>query len=170
MGSVELVARYDPSGAVVGAVPRSVMRAGGLWHAATLVLVRSPDGQRVYVHKRTQTKDVYPDMHDCWAGGVVTAGETPSEGAVRELAEELGISGVEPAPLFSFRYVRPPVRYHAYAYEVRWDGPISHQPEEIATGWWMDLAELKKKLADPDWPFVPDGRVAIEKWFASEDS
>ena len=166
----ELVARYDSSGSVTGAVPRSVMRAEGLWHAATLVLVRSGSGERVYVHKRTPTKDVYPGMHDCWAGGVVSAGETPDSGAARELAEELGISGVPLTPLFTFRYVEPPVRYHAYAYEVRWDGPITHQPEEIAAGWWLDLAELREKLTDPDWPFVPDGRAAIGKWFAAYES
>jgi hypothetical protein len=73
------VARYDSSGAVVGAAPRSVMRAEGLWHAATLVLVRSGDGRCVYVHERTSTKDVYPGLRDCWAGGVVSAGETPLE-------------------------------------------------------------------------------------------
>lgn len=161
----ELVARYDERGAVVGSTSRRVMRAKGLWHAATAILVRSVDGERVYVHLRSADKDVYPAMHDCWAGGVVAAGETPEQGATRELAEELGISGVPLRPLFTYRYVDPPIRYHAFAYEVRWDGPIRHQPEEVVAGWWLPLAELRAKLADPDWPFVPDGRMGIEMWF-----
>ena len=47
------MSRYDEHGTVVGAVARSRMRAQGLWHAATLVLVRSGDGRRVYVLRRS---------------------------------------------------------------------------------------------------------------------
>ncbi|HWC79273.1 MAG TPA: NUDIX domain-containing protein [Pseudonocardiaceae bacterium] len=165
-----MVSRYDEHGAVIGAVPRAVMRAEGLWHAATLVLVRSPDGERVYVHRRSADKDVFPGLHDCWAGGVVAAGETPDEGAERELAEELGITGAPLAKLFDFRYVAPPIRYHAFTYEVCWSGPVVHQPEEVVAGWWMPLTELRERLADPEFGFVPDGRAAIEKWFAARES
>ncbi|HEX3790130.1 MAG TPA: NUDIX domain-containing protein [Pseudonocardiaceae bacterium] len=165
MSTDELVAHYDEQGRVIGAVPRSRMRAAGLWHAATLVLVRSVDGRNVYVHLRSPDKDVFPGLHDCWAGGVVTAGETPGQGAVREVEEELGVSGVPVLPLFDFRYVAPPVRYHAFAYEVRWDGPIRHQPEEVVDGWWMPLTELRSRLADRSWGFVPDGRLGIQLWF-----
>lgn len=161
----ELIARYDESGAVLGVVTRSRMRAEGLWHAATAVLVRSSDGERVYVHRRSPDKDVYPGMWDCWAGGVVAAGESPDEGARRELAEELGVTGVPPRPVFGFRYERGTVRYHGFAYEVAWDGPVVHQESEIVAGEWMALDRLRARLADPDWPFVPDGRVAIEEWF-----
>lgn len=162
MATDELIERYSPDGRPIGPVRRSVMRAEGLWHAATGVLVRS--GDRVYVHRRTDTKDVYPGMHDCWAGGVVAAGETPLACAERELAEELGVSGVTPHPLFAYRYVDPPVRYHSFNYEVWWDGPIVHQPSEVAWGGWMAVDELRSRLADPDWPFVPDGRAGIERW------
>jgi 8-oxo-dGTP pyrophosphatase MutT (NUDIX family) len=163
----ELVARYDAAGNVTGAVPRAIMRAEGLWHAATAVLVRSGDGERVYVHRRSDGKDVYPGLHDCWAGGVVAAGETPDDGAARELAEELGVTGVPLTPLFSFVFEQPPIRYHSFVYEVRWDGPVTHQPEEVADGGWLPLTELRARLADPDgFPFVPDGRAAVDRWFA----
>jgi 8-oxo-dGTP pyrophosphatase MutT (NUDIX family) len=166
MAAHELIARYDPNGVPLGtAVTRGRMRAEGLWHAATAVLVRSGDGERVYVHLRSPTKDVFPSRHDCWAGGVVAAGETPADCARRELAEELGVSGVSPAWRFGFRYEDPPIRYHAFCYEVRWDGPIVHQPSEVVSGEWLTLTELRARLADPGWPFVPDGRVAIDEWF-----
>jgi 8-oxo-dGTP pyrophosphatase MutT (NUDIX family) len=165
MAEDELIARYDADGAPVGTVSRSRMRANGLWHAATAVLVRSGDGERVYVHLRAPDKDVFPSCHDCWAGGVVAAGETPAECARRELAEELGVSGVSLQWLFTLPYDVPPVRYHGFCYEVRWDGPIVHQPTEVVSGRWMTLTELRAKLADPQWPFAPDGRAAIEEWF-----
>ncbi|MEV4714539.1 hypothetical protein [Micromonospora sp. NPDC049374] len=39
-----------------------------------------------------------------------------------------------------------------------------HQPSEVADGWWLDLAELAARLADPCWSFVPDGRVTLEHY------
>jgi 8-oxo-dGTP pyrophosphatase MutT (NUDIX family) len=141
------------------------VRAEGLWHASGVVLVRSGDGESVYVHLRTLDKDVYPGTWDCWAGGVVAAGETPAECAVRELAEELGISGVTPVPLFALTYEDGSIRCHTFAYEVRWDGPVVHQPEEVADGRWLPLDELRSCVDDPGSPFIPDGRAAITEWF-----
>ncbi|MCG7606547.1 MULTISPECIES: NUDIX domain-containing protein [Mycobacterium] len=161
----ELVSVYDTDGNVVGAAPRSRVYAEGLWHASAGVLVRSADGARIYVHRRTMTKAVFAGMHDCLAGGVVDPGETPHQAATRELAEELGISGAPLTPLASTawdgRWDAKPMRCHLFAFEVRWDGPIRHQPEEIADGWWWTDQELAAHLADPDWPFVPDTRVLI---------
>jgi 8-oxo-dGTP pyrophosphatase MutT (NUDIX family) len=168
--SDEQVAIYDEFGHVVGSAPRWRMRRDGLWHAATAVLVRSPDGMSVYVHRRTDTKEMYPGMHDCLAGGVVGAGEEPDAAAARELAEELGVTGVELTPLFQTVYEQGTVRFHVFCYEAFWDGPIVHQSEEIADGGWMSLSELRTRLADPSWPFVPDGRQFIEMWFARQDS
>ena len=57
-----------------------------------------------YVHRRTDTKDVFPGAWDCWAGGVVTAGEPPDRAAARELTEELGVSVPALEPLFRHWY------------------------------------------------------------------
>ncbi|SHF05010.1 NUDIX hydrolase [Streptoalloteichus hindustanus] len=160
----EQVAIYDAEGHPTGALPRSRMRAEGHWHAAASVLLRSTDGQRVYVHRRTDDKDVYPGMYDCWAGGVLAAGEQPEECARRELAEELGVRGVPLTPMFTVPFVDPPVRYHAFTFEARWDGPVVHQPEEIAEGGWLPLDELRARLSDPTWPWTPDGRALFTEW------
>ncbi|MEV0083498.1 NUDIX domain-containing protein [Saccharopolyspora sp. NPDC050642] len=162
----ESVAVYDAAGSVVGSATRRRMRAEGLWHAASAVLLLSPDRNSIYVHRRTDTKDVYPGMHDCAAGGVVAAGEDPDVTAVRELAEELGVRDVPVRYLFRSTYEQGTVRYHGFLYEALWDGPIVHQPEEVAEGWWMPLGELRERLNDPGWPFVPDGRQFAEEWFA----
>ena len=163
MAADELLALYDPgddTGRVTGAAPRWQVRAENLPHAATAVIVRRADGA-VYVHRRTDTKDVYPGMHDAFAGGCVDAGEDPEDATRRELAEELGITGVELVPRFRRWYRDDHTHYLAFGYEVTWDGPVVHQPEEVADGGWMPWQELLDRLADPTWPFVPDGRAGI---------
>ena len=163
--AAEPVAVYDAAGGVVGVAPRGEVYARSLWHGVGSVLLRSGDGERVYVHRRTATKLVMAGLYDCWAGGVVGPGESPAATAERELAEELGVSGVALAFLFTVAYDEGPggLRSHLFAFEARYDGPVRHQPEEVAEGGWMPVARLRERLADPSWPFVPDGRVLVER-------
>lgn len=161
----ELVAVYDEAGVAIGRARRAEVRDQGLWHAGGMVLVRSQDGESVYVHQRAPDKDVFPGAYDCWAGGLVAAGESPAECAVREVAEELGVTGVQLHPLFSLKFEEPPIRCHNFAFEVRWGGPIVHQPEEIVSGQWLALDELQRWANDPRTPLVPDGRLCIQQWF-----
>ena len=166
--AAEPVAVYDRHGAVVGVAPRADVYARSLWHGVGGVLLRSGDGERVYVHRRTATKLVMPGLHDCCAGGVVGPGEDPATTAARELAEELGVTGMPLTPLFTLVYDEGEggLRSHLFAFEARYDGPVRHQPEEVAAGGWMALTQLRARLADPSWPFVPDGRMLVEAWFA----
>lgn len=107
----------DDAGREVGAAPRWRVRRDNLRHRATAVLVRNSAGA-IYVHRRTDDKDVYPGAHDVWAGGCVQAGETVEDAAVRELAEELGIAGVPLIPVDVFDYADDTTRYQASCYEV----------------------------------------------------
>jgi isopentenyldiphosphate isomerase len=163
----EQVSIIDESGAVVGSAPRSVMRRDNLAHIVVAVLVLDPAG-RIYVHRRTDTKDVFPGQHDCFAAGCLQAGEAVEEAARREVAEELGVVGVPLAPLFVMRYADASTRHLCHAFVATYHGPISHQADEVAWGGWMTPDELRAHLADPTWPFVPDGRALIERWFAQQ--
>ncbi len=95
------------------------------------MLVRDPLG-RVFVHRRTDTKDVYPGRYDFTAGGVLLAGEDPTRppGARPRRSSA--------SPRRSCRSVRPTTAtttttYHAFLYETVWDGPVRLQPEEVAS-------------------------------------
>lgn len=160
----EIVALYDRGGNPCGSAPRSRVRRENLHHAATAVVVLDPAGQ-VYVHRRTDTKDVYPGMYDVCAGGVLLAGEDPYDGAVREVAEELGVSGVPVVPIFRGAYEDAHTSYEAFGYLVEgWDRPVRWQPEEVAWGGWMPLQDVVTHLDDPDWPLVPDSRALVGPW------
>ncbi len=160
----EPVAIYDAGGTVTGVAPRGVVYRDGLWHGSTGVLVRSGDGERVYLHRRSPDKLIFPGCYDCWAGGVIGPGESPDAAAARELAEELGVRGVPLTPIDRFAFDDGGAALPLFLYEARWDGPLRHQPEEVVWGGWVTLAELRAVLADPQRPFAPDGRVGIERW------
>jgi len=162
---VEQVALVDDTGAVIGSAPRSVMRRDNLPHVVVAVLVRDPAG-RVYVHRRTVTKDVFPGMHDAFVAGCLLAGEEPLAAAARELAEELGITGVRLEPLLAEWYADASTRHLCHVWTTTYDGPVTHQVEEIAWGDWLTPDELREHLADPTWEFVPDGRALLDRLLA----
>ena len=83
--------------------------------------------------------------------------------ARRELEEELGITGAPLRPLGVGRYEDDTVRCVAHAFEVTYDGPVTHTDGEVVWGGWMTLAELGARLVDPSWPFVPDTRALLER-------
>ena len=158
----EVVALYDEGGRPAGSAPRSVMRAQNLRHAATGIIVRDPWG-RVYVHRRTPTKDVYPGRWDFTAGGVVLFGEDPLDGARRELAEELGVtSALE--PLGEADYADDHTSYRAFRYLTTWDGPITLQPSEVAYGAWSSIDRLLGRIGDPEMQFMPDTVALFSDW------
>jgi 8-oxo-dGTP pyrophosphatase MutT (NUDIX family) len=157
----EIVALHDEAGNVTGSARRSRVRAENLRHAATAVVVRNTAGD-VYVHRRTGTKDLYPGRYDFCAGGVLRAGEDPLESARRELAEELGVTGVELVPLGVADYVDDRTRMHGFIYECTYDGPITWQPEEVAWGAWVTPARLLEML--DELPFMPDSVANLAIW------
>jgi 8-oxo-dGTP pyrophosphatase MutT (NUDIX family) len=126
------------------------------------VLVRD-SARRIYVHRRSDTKDWAPGRWDVAAGGVIVAGEEPFASARRELEEELGIALDMLLELGNHLYEDDTTRCFEYAFEAVWDGPVRHQPEEVAEGRWVAATELAAMLADPTLSFVPDSRQLLER-------
>jgi isopentenyldiphosphate isomerase len=160
---VEIGVLVDEDDHVVGSAPRSEIRSRNLLHRGVAVMVRDPSG-RLYVHRRTSTKDVFPSMYDATVGGMVVRGESYEEAARREVAEELGIDGVEPRRLFMQRYSGPENNAWMAVFEVVWDGPVQHQEDEIDWGDWMSMEELR--VRHEEWSFAPDHLELLERYVA----
>jgi isopentenyldiphosphate isomerase len=139
----------------VATVSRREIRERGLLHRCTYVLVRNTAGD-ILVHRRTETKDTNPGAYDVFAGGVCEAGESYDGCARREVAEELGVTGVDLTFLFRHRYSGPEGQAWGAVYEVRWDGPVRPQASEVAWTAWVSPAALQRMLVEL--PFCPDSR------------
>jgi isopentenyldiphosphate isomerase len=157
----EVLDIVDEQDRVVGQAPRGRAYAERLRHRAAFVLARDGNG-RIFVHRRTAAKLVFPSRYDMFVGGVVGAGETYDDAARREAAEELGVPTIaQPAPLFRFLYETPEHSWWSAVYEVRCDEPVHPQPEEVAWHAFLTEDELHARLAEWDW--VPDGLEAYRR-------
>ncbi|MEU9258011.1 MULTISPECIES: NUDIX domain-containing protein [Streptomyces] len=159
----EILDIVDEHDEVVGQAPRGEATARGLRHRAVFVEARDAAG-RLFVHRRTATKLVFPSHYDMFVGGVVGAGESYDEAALREAEEELGVSGLpRPTPLFKFLYEDEDTGHSWWCsvYEVRCDLPVRPQVEEVDLHVFLTDAELEDRLGDRAW--VPDGLAAYHR-------
>ncbi|MFG2643956.1 NUDIX hydrolase [Streptomyces sp. NPDC048370] len=159
----EVLDVVDEHDEVIGQAPRGEVYARGLIHRCVFIQARDAEG-RIFVHRRTPAKLVYPSMYDMFVGGVVGAGESYDDAALREAEEELGVSGLpRPEPLFRFLYDSGGVagKWWSAVYRVRCELPVDPQVEEVAWHAFLPEAEVVARLGE--WAWVPDGLAAYER-------
>jgi 8-oxo-dGTP pyrophosphatase MutT (NUDIX family) len=154
----ELVDECDETGRVVGTTTRADIRARRLWHRTVFIAVVTTDA-RVWVHRRADWKDVWPGWWDVCFGGVLGAGEAFEEGAVRELAEEAGITEVPLARLGGGTFTDETGREVAEVYLARTDEPCTAPDGEVTEARLVALVDLPGFLAGH--PVVPDSTSLV---------
>lgn len=98
--SIEWVEMVTGTGQILGRVPRRLVHSFNLLHRGIGLFVTKDEPLDVkaevfpdlYVHRRTDTKRIFPSLYDMFVGGVSLAGEDAETTARREVAEELGLS------------------------------------------------------------------------------
>lgn len=128
-GTGEIMKRGDP-------VPKGRYRIG-----AEIFTV---DGKgKLLVTKRHPDKH-YPNLWEC-TGGSVTAGETPVEGAVRELSEEIGVK-VPPDELEFLGALKEDWKSgFMYGYLLKKEVSLENlrlQPDEVTDAKWVTAEEF----------------------------
>jgi len=156
----EIVQIVDLDNKEIKAVSRKIMRQQGLIHRACYILVFNDQGQ-LFLQKRTDTKDLYPSCWDIAAGGVVLAGESYEVSAERELSEELGVSVKEFTHLFDQYFEKDGNRVWGRIFSCVHNGPFVLQKEEVADGFFMDVAAIFALSEKED--FTPDGIDILKK-------
>lgn len=156
----ELVEIVDRENNSLGAVTRAIMRQQNLTHRASYILVFNRKGE-LFIQKRTMTKDIYPGYWDLAAGGVVLAGESYMDSALRELQEELGVTGVRLRHLFDQYFEDDHNRVWGRIYTCTCEGPFTLQVEEVAYGRFIALSDIHA-LHQVE-PVTPDGLALLHR-------
>ncbi|HET7537933.1 MAG TPA: NUDIX domain-containing protein [Candidatus Didemnitutus sp.] len=146
----ELFDIVDDQDRVIGQAPRGIVHAQNLWHRAVHVIVFNRAG-RVFLQKRSMSKDQAPGLWDSSCAGHLDAGEDYDHAAWRELQEELGVK--LPAPPSRWMHFRPCEDTgweFCWIYRIEHEGPFVLHPEEIERGEWVEPRDLTNQIAaDP---------------------
>ena len=160
----ELICWVDKQDHLLGHLVRSDLRQRGLIGRCTFIFLFNSKGE-LCVHRRTLSKALYPGYWDTAAGGMVAAGESYALSAQRELAEELGVSGVELVEHDHFYFEDGDSRLWCTSYSAVWDGPLCLQPEEVMEARFLSietvLAEAEQKS------YCPDAQEGLRRYLAS---
>ena len=91
----ELLIQVDENNIVIGSIQRGLAHeSSGIFYRTIYVLVINGNDE-VLIHKRSETKDLYPNCWDLSVGGHVNYQDSYEETAARELREELGLEVFE---------------------------------------------------------------------------
>src|SRR5215510_5585248 len=109
---------------VIGKRTRAEVHRLGLMHRAVHVLVFNSEG-KVFLQKRSMTKDRQPGLWDSSASGHLDVGESYDDCALRELREEIGLD-LQAAPRRLFKLPASPEtdQEHVWVYRCQADGPF----------------------------------------------
>ena len=162
----ELVVWVDREDREQGNLPRAELRARGLIGRCTFILLFNTAGA-LCVHRRTLSKALYPGYWDVAAGGMVAPGESYAESAARELAEELGVSGVPLREHGTFYYEEPGNRLWGGVFSACWDGPLRLQPEEVLEARFLPPAVVLQQARTL--PYCPDSLEALRLVVGRDD-
>lgn len=158
--SQELLDVVDENDQIVDVKTRGEIHKLGLMHRASHILVFNSQG-KLFLQKRSMNKDENPGLWDTSAAGHVDSGEDYLACAVRELDEELGISGeVSLILLFRIPASSQTGMEHCAVYACQFDGPLTLQAEEIDEGLWVSPEMMSQRVKDSD-PGLTEGAKLI---------
>ena len=137
----EIIDVVDRSNQVVGQKSRAYVHKHGLLHRSVHGLLFNSDRQ-LFLQKRTRSKKVNPGLWESSVGGHLHTGEAYEEALVRETKEELNF--IPEDYRFLFELPSKPITGHEFirVYEIRFNGEININQEEVCEGKWFCQAEL----------------------------
>lgn len=144
----------DEANQVVGRERRGVVHARRLLHRAVHVFVFNRKGE-LFLQKRSHLKDSNPGTWNSSAAGHLDSGEDYAVCAVRELAEELGITDAVPEEIARVEPSAATGWEHVRLFRASWDGPVCFPCGEIETGIWIAPAELDIWIVRRPQDFAP---------------
>lgn len=142
----EILEIVDRQGNVIGRAERAVLHADpSLIHRVVHVLVFDQEG-RLLLQKRSKKKDVAPGKWDTSVGGHINPCEEPPAAAVREMEEELGVSGCSLEFLYTYLFTNHRESELVHTYRCTFGGDVAFNQEEIDAVRYWSLPEIQAGL------------------------
>lgn len=151
---------------------RSIVHEKGLWHRTVHIYFYRNNNSIIELlpHLRSKEKSSHPNCWDTRFGGHVLSGQTPDEGAVREIQEEVGIKievgdmlrGMDSSYFGGSNKELTSVYYYNFTDSLN---NLSFDDGEVQKVQWMSFREIKKAINDyPEkWTSSKEGIAMIEK-------
>ena len=162
----EILDVVDENDIVIGEAPFSQYHKKGLWHRTVTILLFNKKGEML-IQKRSP-RIARPNKLCASASGHILRGESYTEGAKRELKEELGI-GAELRVLskhsMELFYIDGSIdREHYMIFVCNCDDAFDLQKEEIASIDFFSVDEIKSMLKKDKDIFTPAFREAFKHY------
>lgn len=129
---MELFEVVDEDDRVIGVASRGECHGNpALIHRVAHVLVINARGE-VLLQKRSPCKDIQPDKWDTSVGGHLDPGESYHEAALREMREELGLTGLPLTFLYKSKIRNAIESENVATFLARYDSVPSWNEQEIS--------------------------------------
>ncbi|MCK9641705.1 MAG: NUDIX domain-containing protein [Prolixibacteraceae bacterium] len=159
--SEELFFVVDEDDSPMDPLPRRLVHGYGVWHRVSHVWIFDGKGN-ILCQQRALIKELNPGMWESFFGGHISPGESYTDGAVRELAEETGIK-LQPQDFKQeMVYKRQDPRAYNNEFQgifsITWHGKISDlrfDDGEVEQVKWVPIKDVLKHLkpGDKSWTF-----------------
>ena len=135
----EMLPVIDEHGIVIGQMSRSYAHEGSkVLHPVVHLHVIDRFG-RIFLQKRSATKDLLPGLWDTAVGGHVSYGESVLEALFREAREEIGLSDFNPVDLATYVWESPAEREWVSVFAAVGNFDLHPVNDEVDEGrYWTD--------------------------------
>jgi isopentenyl-diphosphate delta-isomerase type 1 len=138
----------DEQGRIIGKAPRSQVHGNpSLLHTTVHIHIFNKQG-RMFLQKRSTSKDLFPGYWDTAVGGHVSSGENIKSALRREAEEELGIDASKAQPLFRYIMRNKYESELVHTFKLVNNGPFKINKNEIDEGCFWTMFEIRKNLGN----------------------
>ena len=136
----------EPSGLVYGQASREYCHSGShVLHPVVHLHIIDHFG-RLYLQKRSMTKDLLPGYWDTAVGGHVSYGESILEALYRETSEELGLTAFNPVALEAYIWQTERDNEYVFVHAMVGHPELHPDPAEVSEGRWWTFEELDRAM------------------------
>ena len=142
----EWVPVIEPNGLVVGRSTRQYCHSGAKPIHPVIHIHIIDRFSRIYLQKRSMTKDIQPGKWDTAVGGHISYGEGIVEAVYREATEELGFTEFNPIYLETYQFESQIEKEMVNVFAVVGSYELHPDLDEVDEGRWWELADIDANL------------------------